>query len=114
MVTDDASGYGRIVRSNDNSLLKIVEHKDADDAELKIKEINSGMFCFSSEALFAALDVTNRENAQNEYYLTDVIELMNNEGCTVGAFCVDESYEVAGVNNVSELEQIRKYFEGKK
>jgi bifunctional UDP-N-acetylglucosamine pyrophosphorylase/glucosamine-1-phosphate N-acetyltransferase len=57
------------------------------------------------------LDQTNRENAQNEYYITDVIELLNGQGKNVEAYCVDDPKEVAGVNNVSELEEMRKYFE---
>ena len=111
---EDATGYGRIVRAGDGSLLKIVEHKDATGEELAIKEINSGMFCFDKNLLFGVLGGTNRENAQNEYYLTDVIELMQKEGRRVRAYCVDDSGEVAGVNNVSELEQVREYLEGKK
>lgn len=110
-VMDDATGYGRIVRSQDGSLLKIVEHKDAVGAELEIKEINSGLFCFDGGALFTALDQTDRENAQNEYYITDVIELLNDRGQIVGAYCVDEPKEVAGVNTESELDVMRKYFE---
>ncbi len=110
---DDASGYGRILRTADGSLLKIVEHKDATEAEKAIKEINSGMFCFDTEALFAALADTRRDNAQNEYYLTDVIELLKKDGRRVRAYCVDEPDEVAGVNDSGELERVRQYLKGR-
>lgn len=112
-VMDDATGYGRILRAADGSLLKIVEHKDCDEAQLRIKEINSGLFCFENERLFAALDETDRDNAQNEYYLTDVVEWLNDKGFKVGAYCVDDTNEVAGVNNVRELEEVRKFFEAR-
>lgn len=112
-VLDDPTGYGRIVRAKDGSLLRIVEHKDATEAELAIKEINSGMFCFDDRSLFAALSGMDRDNAQNEYYLTDVIELMKTDGERVRAYCVEDPGEVAGVNNLSELELVREYLKGK-
>ena len=110
-VLPDASGYGRIVRAPDDSLLKIVEHKDASPEELDIREINAGLFCFEKTALFAALHGLDRDNAQAEYYLTDVIELMRAEGLEVRAFRVENEREVSGVNNVEELEDVRRYIE---
>ena len=109
----DPSGYGRIVRSSDGSLLKIVEHKDATDAELEIKEINSGLFCFDIKALFDALNSTDRDNAQKEYYLTDAIEMMSSRGLKVAAYRVEDEREVSGVNTVEELENVRRFLEGK-
>jgi bifunctional UDP-N-acetylglucosamine pyrophosphorylase/glucosamine-1-phosphate N-acetyltransferase len=110
-VLPDATGYGRIVRAQDDSLLKIVEHKDARPDELSIREVNSGLFCFEKNALFEALHGLDRDNAQAEYYLTDVIELMRNKGLDVRAHRVEDEREVSGVNNVEELETIRRYFE---
>lgn len=107
----DATGYGRIVRAPDDSLLKIVEHKDASPDELDIREINSGLFCFDRKALFEALHGLDRDNAQAEYYLTDVIELMRGNGLEVRAYRVEDEREVSGVNSVEELEDIRRYFE---
>jgi len=108
---DDPSGYGRIVRAGDGSLNKIVEHKDASDEELAIDEINSGLFCFDARELFGALKQTNRDNAQNEYYLPDVIEMMREKGKRVAAWCVEDSREVAGVNTEADLETVRRYLE---
>jgi UDP-N-acetylglucosamine diphosphorylase/glucosamine-1-phosphate N-acetyltransferase len=108
----DPAGYGRIVRGGDGSLLKIVEHKDATETELEIREINSGLFCFDKNALFSALDGTDRENAQKEYYLTDAIEKMRGRGLKVAAYCVEDEREVSGVNTVDELEVVRRFLEG--
>jgi len=110
-VLPDATGYGRIVRASDDSLLKIVEHKDASPDELEIREINSGLFCFDKKALFETLHNLDRDNAQAEFYITDAIELMRLEGLEVRAFRVEDEREVSGVNNLDELEEIRRYFE---
>jgi UDP-N-acetylglucosamine diphosphorylase/glucosamine-1-phosphate N-acetyltransferase len=107
------SGYGRIVRSSSGSLLKIVEHKDATEQELEIDEINSGLFCFDKKALFEALDNTDRDNAQKEYYLPDAIEMMRSRGLKVAAYCVEDEREVSGVNTVEELDNVRAFLEGK-
>src|SRR5206468_11696245 len=70
---DDPTGYGRIVRRNDNALASIVEHRDATSDVLKIREINSGIYVFSAPILFESLNQIRNDNAQREYYLTDVI-----------------------------------------
>jgi bifunctional UDP-N-acetylglucosamine pyrophosphorylase/glucosamine-1-phosphate N-acetyltransferase len=105
---EDPFGYGRIVRDQDGALVAIVEQKDADETIRRINEINSGLFCFDKEKLFTALGAIGRDNAQNEYYLTDVIAVLKNEGEVVRAYCVDDSFEVAGVNTDAELEAIRR------
>ena len=105
----DPAGYGRIVRDSEGSLLKIVEHKDADETELKIREVNAGLFCFNKKALFDALGNTDRDNAQKEYYLTDAIEKMRRDGLKVAAYCVEDEREVSGVNTVAELESVRRF-----
>ncbi|MEJ2720818.1 MAG: NTP transferase domain-containing protein [bacterium] len=109
---DNPSGYGRIVKDADGSLLGIVEEKDATDREKRINEINSGLFCFDKRRLFDALKATDRDNAQSEYYLTDVIGVLKERGETVRAFCVDDPMEVSGVNTEAELDTVRRYFEG--
>jgi bifunctional UDP-N-acetylglucosamine pyrophosphorylase/glucosamine-1-phosphate N-acetyltransferase len=106
------AGYGRIVKDSEGALLRIVEEKDASDEEKKIREINSGLFCFDKSQLFGALKSTDRENAQNEYYLTDIIDVLKQKGESVRAFCVDDPREVSGVNTVQELEAVRSYLEG--
>ncbi len=93
-----ADGYGRIVRSQDDSVEKIVEHKDANEEELKIKEINSGIYCFKSADLLEALSCLTANNAQGEYYLTDTLEILKNKGKKIGAFIVGDNNELLGVN----------------
>lgn len=108
-VMKNPAGYGRIVRDSAGSLLKIVEQKDASGEEQRIDEVNTGLFCFDKEALFSALAGIDQDNAQNEYYLTDVIAIMKNAGLDVRAHLIDDPMEVAGINTDSELETIRKY-----
>jgi len=109
---DDPTGYGRIVRDVNGGLARIVEHRDAVPAELAIREINSGLFCFEARDLFAALRRVTRRNAQNEYYLTDVIELLHAEGRAVAAYRAEDAREVSGVNNLDELEAVRRFVGG--
>ena len=111
-VLDDASGYGRIAKDAAGALVGIVEEKDADDETKQIREINSGLFCFDKEKLFLALGSIDRDNAQNEFYLTDVIERLQKSGEGVYAYRVDDSWEVAGVNTDAELETVRKFMRG--
>lgn len=108
---EDPKGYGRIVRGSDQSLVAIVEEKDADDAQKRIREINSGLFCFEKEKLFEALAATTRDNVQREYYLTDAIGVLKRKGDTVRAYRAAEPREVSGVNTEDELRAARKYFE---
>ncbi len=108
----EPGGYGRIVRGTDGRLLRIVEHKDASESERAIDEINSGLFCFEADELRATIGRVGRGNAQNEYYLTDVIGLLAASGRPVGAYCVDDSREVAGVNDLGELEAARRFVAG--
>jgi len=105
----DPTGYGRVVRGPDGALERIVEHKDADDGVRAIDEVNSGLYCFERAPLFEALGRTDRANAQNEYYLTDVIQKMRSRGLPVGAYCVGDEREVAGVNTLEELETISRF-----
>lgn len=106
------AGYGRIVKDVDGSLLGIVEEKDASDEIKRIREINSGLFCFDKTLLFEALKNTGRDNAQKEYYLTDVIAVLRDRGEKVRTYRVDDPWEVSGVNNEEELNAVRSYFEG--
>ena len=108
-IVEDPTGYGRIVRKN-NQVLKIVEHKDCNQEELKIAEMNSGIYCFDIELLVDALDKLNNNNEQGEYYLTDIIEILKSEDRSIGAV-VAEYEETIGINSrvqLAEAEEILK------
>ncbi|WP_238883676.1 bifunctional UDP-N-acetylglucosamine diphosphorylase/glucosamine-1-phosphate N-acetyltransferase GlmU [Clostridium sp. YIM B02551] len=100
-IIDNPNGYGRIIRNGD-SVEKIVEHKDCNVSELETKEINAGMYCFNIKSLVDALDKLSNNNAQGEYYLTDVIGILKNQQEKVGAL-VTEFEETLGVNSRVEL-----------
>ena len=107
-MVDDPTGYGRIVRDESGKVLKIVEHKDCNEEELKIKEMNSAIYCFDIELLFKSLDKLNNNNKQGEYYLTDVIGILKDEGYSIGAVVTDIE-ETIGVNSrvqLAEAEEI--------
>lgn len=95
----DPTGYGRILRDHVGIVEKIVEQKDATPEEARVTEINTGTYCFDNEALFAALEKVGTDNAQGEYYLTDIIEILKNDGKTVAAFKSEDFNESLGVND---------------
>lgn len=103
-ILDNASGYGRIIREG-NEVLKIVEHKDCNEEELKVKEINSGMYCFEIEKLVECLGRLSNNNSQGEYYLTDVIGMLKEKGEKVGALIIDHE-ETLGVNSRVQLAEV--------
>lgn len=109
----EAGNYGRIVRNQEGLILKIVEKKDAAPEELKIKEINTGTFCFNSRFLFSALAEVKAENAQREYYLTDTIEILRKQGQPVFAYLTQNYRETLGVNTPEELRQLEEIFRQK-
>lgn len=92
-------GYGRIVRNKIDEVVKIVEQKDATDFEQQIKEINTGTYVFDNKRLFEALKNINTDNAQGEYYLTDVIGIFKEAGEKVGAYKLQDFNESLGVND---------------
>lgn len=101
-------GYGRIIRDDQGNVLRIVEQKDGKPEELKVKEINTGVFCFDNKKLFEALKHVNNDNAQGEYYLTDVLEILRNSGERVGAYKMPDFSESLGVNDRIALAQATK------
>ena len=99
----DPTDYGRIVRDEMGDISKIVEERDANPSEKKIDEINSGIYCFDGNLLKDSLEKITDDNAQNEYYVTDVIEILKHEGHRVGAYIIDDSVEINGVNSRVQL-----------
>ena len=83
-LVDDPTGYGRIIR-NGEEVMKIVEHKDCNEEELKVNEMNAGMYCFDIKDLVASLELLSNNNSQGEYYLTDVIGILKDQNKKVGA-----------------------------
>jgi len=102
-IAEDPFAYGRIVRGEDGSVQKIVEEVDCNEEEAKIKELNSGMYCFESKDLLMALDQLGNKNKQGEYYLTDTLEILNNNNKRCGAFVVGNFDETMGVNDRTQL-----------
>lgn len=107
-ILDDATGYGRIVRDNDGSVLKIVEQKDASKEEKKINEVNSGMYVFDAQSLVYALDKITPNNAQGEYYLTDTLEILLSAGKKIGGYAISDNDEIRGINDRVQLNEAEK------
>lgn len=104
-ILENAAGYGRIIRDADGNFLKIVEDKDATEEEKEVREVNSGMYIFNSEALSASLDMLSNNNVAGEYYLTDTIALIKKTGLKVSAMPVTGAAvnQILGVNTVEQL-----------
>lgn len=107
-IYDNPTGYGRIVRDEGGNIQAIVEEKDTTDEQKEIKEINAGIYCFDIESLLEALKEIKPNNAQGEYYLTDVIKIMNSKGLKTGAVIVEDNTEILGVNDRVQLELLTK------
>ncbi|MDN6626342.1 MAG: bifunctional UDP-N-acetylglucosamine diphosphorylase/glucosamine-1-phosphate N-acetyltransferase GlmU [Pisciglobus halotolerans] len=105
---DQPAGYGRVIRQPDGTVAKIVEQKDATVEEQTVKEINTGTYCFDNKALFESLEKVGNTNAQGEYYLPDVIEILKAEGEVVDAFQMDKETESLGVNDRVALAKATK------
>ena len=113
-VMPDATGYGRVIRAADGTVAKIVEHKDATKEELGVREINSGIYCFSAPDLFAALHEVGNDNAQGEYYLPDVLEILKQKGEKIFAVAADSYEETLGVNSRAQLAASEKILRRRK
>ena len=107
-IYDNPKGYGRIVRDEGGNIEAIVEEKDTTPSQKEIKEINAGIYCFDIEELLNALDKITPNNAQGEYYLTDVIQIMNEKGLKTGAVIVEDNTEILGINDRIQLEMLTK------
>ena len=106
----DATGYGRIVREN-NKIQAIVEHKDASDAQRQIKEINTGIYCVSNAKLHQWLPKLSNNNAQGEYYLTDIVAMAIADGLEVASVEPERAFEVEGVNDRVQLAALEREFQ---
>ncbi|MCU7938529.1 MAG: bifunctional UDP-N-acetylglucosamine diphosphorylase/glucosamine-1-phosphate N-acetyltransferase GlmU [gamma proteobacterium symbiont of Bathyaustriella thionipta] len=104
-------GYGRIVRDNKSKIEKIVEEKDASETEKVINEINSGVMIIDGDKLKLWLTKIGNNNAQGEYYLTDLIELAVLEGETVNSYIVDDNKQIEGINNKIQLAQLEREYQ---
>ena len=102
---ENPGAYGRIIR--DNGHVSIVEYKDATEEQRAVHEVNAGCYAFRVEALQKVIDSLTNDNAQGEYYLTDVLGLMNSRGMSTGAFAMPER-EMQGVNNQAELAEVSR------
>lgn len=101
--------YGRVIRNADGTVEKIVEYKDATDAEKEVREVNMGIYCFNNKSLWEGLALLNNDNAQHEYYITDLVEIMNRLGHTVKALTANDWQEVQGCNDKAELAGAEEY-----
>ena len=107
-IYDNPTGYGRVIRDIGGNVKAIVEEKDATEEEKYINEINAGVYCFDIEELILALEKLTPNNAQGEYYLTDVIKIMNDKGLKTGAIIIEDNTEILGVNDRSQLEMLTR------
>ena len=111
MEPDDPFGYGRIVRDPQGGVARIVEQKDAAPEEAAIRECNSGFYCFDARALFEALQQVGNDNAQGEFYLTDVLEICRRAGRAVLALPCADAAECLGVNSRIQLAEATKHLQ---
>lgn len=111
VMMDDPSGYGRIVRNNNDEITSIVEHKDASPEQLKITEVNTGIMAIRSEYLHQWIPALGNDNAQGEYYLTDCVAMAVAEGKKVAGVIAENAFEVTGVNNRQQLAELERQFQ---
>jgi bifunctional UDP-N-acetylglucosamine pyrophosphorylase/glucosamine-1-phosphate N-acetyltransferase len=108
-VMEDPHGYGRVVRDAGGRVLRIVEQKDASPEEQAVCEINSGIYCMEADFLFANIDSISSDNAQQEFYLTDMISIAVKYGRTCLGRCTDDAAEIMGVNDRAQLAEASQF-----
>jgi len=106
---EDPTGYGRIIRDEHGNVIKIVEQRDASEEEKKVKEINSGLYCFTISCLLESLKKLTNNNDQGEYYLTDTVGILIKEGFKVGAVKLADFTEILGINDRVQLHQASEH-----
>ena len=108
---ENPTGYGRMIRNQDGLLAKIVEERDAELREKRIREINAGVYCLPPEMLLGALSKVGNDNSQGEYYLTDIVDILAQEGQHLAIYITDDPTQILGVNSrrqLAELEAISR------
>ena len=107
---DDSYGYGRIIMNNKNEIQKIVEEKDASEEEKKINKINSGIYLIQSKYLLEFIPLIQNNNKSNEYYLTDIIEIMINHKINIFGYLIDKKDNnlILGVNTIEQLNNLEE------
>ncbi|MDO5334929.1 MAG: bifunctional UDP-N-acetylglucosamine diphosphorylase/glucosamine-1-phosphate N-acetyltransferase GlmU [Coriobacteriia bacterium] len=113
MIADDPTGYGRIVRDQDGQVAAIVEQKDCTPEQAAITECNSGFYCFDTELLFDALGEVSTDNAQGEYYLTDVLAIARSKGREVLGLVAEDGAECLGVNSRRQLAEATRLLQAR-
>ncbi|MFT0213563.1 bifunctional UDP-N-acetylglucosamine diphosphorylase/glucosamine-1-phosphate N-acetyltransferase GlmU [Pseudomonas sp. F1_0610] len=111
VLLDDPTGYGRIVRDSDGKVQAIVEHKDANDAQRLIKEGNTGILAVPRACLVEWLGKLSNNNAQGEYYLTDIIAMAVADGFTVATEIAQDAIEVQGANDRLQLSELERHYQ---
>jgi bifunctional UDP-N-acetylglucosamine pyrophosphorylase/glucosamine-1-phosphate N-acetyltransferase len=108
---NDPTGYGRIVRDEDGDMVAIVEEKDADEETRLIDEVNTGIMCIPARWLNSAINQLDNNNAQGEYYLTDLVELAGEQGMLIDSVMCQDEMQVAGVNNRLQLSDLESHYQ---
>ncbi len=112
-ILDDPIQYGRIIRNKDGQFEKIVEYKDANIIEKEVNEINTGIYCIDNELLFKHLFDIKNDNAQNEFYITDIVEIFNKNNYKVGTVVIKDDTEVMGINDRIQLHEATTWLQNK-
>ncbi len=111
-VLDDPASYGRIIRDG-QEVVRIVERKDANEEQVKINEINVGIYCVDNALLWKHLPEIGNDNKQHEYYITDLVEVFRKNGLKVGAYCCEDYRQMQGINSRKELIEATKWLQEK-
>ena len=114
MITSDLEnpdGYGRVIRNSNGNLEKVQEHKDCNSEQLKIKEINTGIYVFNNQKLFNLLPKLDNNNEQLEYYLPDILSMIVSDGGKIGLEKVKNIVEIQGVNTLGQLSYLENIYE---
>ena len=113
LTVDNPFGLGRIKRDKDGNIEAIIEQKDANSDEQQIQEINSGIYCVDNALLHKFLPKLSNDNAQQEYYLTDIVKMAVADGITIAAIEPEHTFEIEGVNNRQQLASLERTWQSK-